>query len=97
MFVERTWKVTAAEVKLGDTPQTPRARHCRFRTSLFHITHDFYDYDLMPCGATEQHSSRHAHAFRWLKCCVGPEGNVCPGQAFGPEFRSALLQSHDVQ
>jgi len=33
------------------------------------------------CGATEQHTSRHAHSFRWIKCCVGPEGNVCPGEA----------------
>jgi len=39
------------------------------------------------CGATEQHSSRHAHAFRWIKRCVGPEGNVYPGQAFVPKFR----------
>ena len=31
--------------------------------------------------ATEWHSSCHAHAFRWIKCCVGPEENVCPGEA----------------
>jgi len=37
--------------------------------------------------ATEWHSSCHAHAFRWIKCCVGPEGNICPEQAFVPEFR----------
>jgi len=25
--------------------------------------------------------------FHWIKCCVGPEGNVCPEQAFVPKFR----------
>ena len=42
------------------------------------------------CGAIEQHSSRHAHAFRWIKCCVGPEGKVCPRQALVPKFRPGV-------
>jgi len=46
MFVVRTWKVSAADVTLEGMPQTVIACHWHFRTSLFHITHYFYDYDL---------------------------------------------------
>jgi len=45
--------------------------------------HGWYGTD---CGATERHSSRHAHAFRWIKSCVGPEVNTCPGQASVSDF-----------
>jgi len=38
---------TAGEVKLRVCPQTPLACHYPFQDSLVHITHDFYDYDLM--------------------------------------------------
>jgi len=48
MSVERTWKVSSGKVKLrGMFPDT-LAWHYLFRASLFHITHDIYDYDMMP-------------------------------------------------
>ena len=47
MSMERTWKVSAGEVKLGGMlPDTPRLA-LPLRASLFYITHDFYHYDLM--------------------------------------------------
>ena len=61
---------------------------CHFRLSGTHNCEWQYQASYVCyCEATEQHSRRHAHAFRCIKCCVGPEGNVCRGQAFVPEFR----------
>jgi len=48
MSVQRTWKVSAGELKLGDVSQTTLAWHCSCRVSLFHITHDFCNYELVP-------------------------------------------------
>jgi len=45
--VERTWKVSSPEVKLRGIPPETLAWHCPFRASRFHITHDFYNFDLM--------------------------------------------------
>jgi len=57
MSVEQIWKVSCGEVKLrGMSPDT-LAWHYSFRASLFHITHDFYDHDLMPLH--KNFSSRH--------------------------------------
>jgi len=48
MSVERTRKISFGEVKLSGIPQDTLVCHYPFRASLFHIAHDFYDYDLMP-------------------------------------------------
>jgi len=45
--VERTWKVSSAEVKLRGIPPETLTLYCPFRASRFHITHDFYNFDLM--------------------------------------------------
>ena len=47
MSMERIWTVSAGEGKLGGmTPDTLKlALH--LPASVFHITHDFYHYDLM--------------------------------------------------
>jgi len=45
--MERSGEVSAGEVKLGDmAPDTPKLV-LHLPVSLFHITHDFYHYDLM--------------------------------------------------
>jgi len=46
MSVERTWKVSAGEVKPGRCHRHPSLAS-PLRVLLFHITHDFYQYDLM--------------------------------------------------
>jgi len=45
MFMERTWEVSAGEVKLGGMAPPKLALH--LPASLFHITHDFYHYYLI--------------------------------------------------
>jgi len=52
MSVPRTWKVSAVEIKPGVCRQTLLAWHYPFRVSLFHITQDFDDYELMPLFKT---------------------------------------------
>jgi len=45
--VERTWKVSSGEVKLRGMAQDTSLA-LPFPALIFHITHDFCDYDLMP-------------------------------------------------
>jgi len=48
ILVERTWKVSAAEVNLGLCTSHLHLGIAVFGPHSFTITHDFYDYDLMP-------------------------------------------------
>jgi len=47
MCMERTWKISAGEVKLGGMPPDAPRVALPFQASLFYITHDFYHYDLV--------------------------------------------------
>jgi len=47
MSMERTWKVSAGEVKHGGMVSDTLKLVLHLPASLFHITHDFYHYDLI--------------------------------------------------
>jgi len=47
MSMERTWEVSAGEVKLGGMAPDTSKLVLHLPASLFHITHDFYHYNLM--------------------------------------------------
>ena len=47
MSMQRTWKVSAGEVKLGGMAPDNSKLVLHLPASLFHITHDFYHYDLV--------------------------------------------------
>ena len=76
-------------LKWGICPQTPLAWHYPFLASLFHITHDFYDYDLMPS------SKNSAHTTEWgptkvlpigPRTCQGRPCEQCTRRAFSGNF-----------